>query len=304
MDFDTVIAESNGKWVGIFSKMGIEVGTGKHCPCPACGGKDRFRFIDKDGRGEYICNACGAGTGFQLIQRVLGISFKEACETVNDIMGTVEPMKYQKETTTTPEALRKIFKSSRKITKGDIVYTYLRSRGLSLIPNNIRTTLKCWEPETKTEVPAMLAIFQLPDGTAVTMHRTYLTKDGQKMKLDSPKKILPALKPMVGGAVRLFNGENTVLGVAEGIETAIAVTELTKIPCWATLSTALMMGWEPPPDVNQVIVYGDSDKNYAGAKAAYTLANRLVIKNKLTVDVEIPAKPGTDFLDELNRIGG
>lgn len=302
MDFDTVISESNGKWVGIFSKMGIEVGTGKHCPCPACGGKDRFRFIDKDGRGEYICNACGAGTGFQLIQRVLGISFKEACETVNDIMGTVEPMKYQKETTITPEALRKIFKSSRKTTKGDIVYTYLRSRGLSLIPNNIRTTMKCWEPETKTEVPAMLAIFQLPDGTAVTMHRTYLTKDGQKMKLDSPKKILPALKPMAGGAVRLFDYAE-VLGVAEGIETAVAVKELTGIPCWAVLSTSNMMSWEPPKDIKQVVVYGDNDKHYAGHKAAYNLANKLVIRDKLTVDVEFPEMRGTDFMDELLKHG-
>ncbi|MDI5829610.1 hypothetical protein MJN51_36035, partial [Salmonella enterica subsp. enterica serovar Kentucky] len=34
----------------------------RHAPCPACGGKDRFRF-DDNGRGSFICNQCGAGDG-------------------------------------------------------------------------------------------------------------------------------------------------------------------------------------------------------------------------------------------------
>ncbi|MDM4912857.1 primase-helicase zinc-binding domain-containing protein [Escherichia coli] len=41
----------------------------RHAPCPACGGKDRFRF-DDNGRGSFICNQCGAGDGLDLIKRV------------------------------------------------------------------------------------------------------------------------------------------------------------------------------------------------------------------------------------------
>jgi len=40
---------------------------GKHHPCILCGGKDRFRFDNKDGSGSYFCSQCGAGTGMQLL---------------------------------------------------------------------------------------------------------------------------------------------------------------------------------------------------------------------------------------------
>ena len=53
--------------------LGIEIGTGKHTSCPACGGKDRFRFDDKQGDGTFYCNQCGAGNGFQLIMNVLNM---------------------------------------------------------------------------------------------------------------------------------------------------------------------------------------------------------------------------------------
>ena len=302
MDIDTVKAGSVGKWPGIFERLGVEVGTGKHIPCPVCGGKDRFRFTDIDGKGTWYCNQCTprAGDGFSLVQKVLGVDFVDACKIVGDIIGTVEPTKFQPEKTITPEILRKIFKASKKTTKGDIVSRYLMSRGLNLIPENIRTTLKCWEPETKQDHPAMLAVFHLSDGTAVTMHRTYLSKEAEKLGIDSPKKMFPTLKPMVGGAVRLFRPTAAgLIGLAEGIETAIAVTQATEVPCWAALSAQLMAVWEPTPEITRVVVYGDNDRNYTGQRAAYKIANRLVINHKLTVDVEIPDKPGTDFLDEI-----
>ncbi|MEX5450882.1 primase-helicase zinc-binding domain-containing protein, partial [Stutzerimonas stutzeri] len=46
--------------------------SGKHCPCPMCGGKDRFRFDDKDGTGSYFCAGCGAGDGMKLMMRLTG----------------------------------------------------------------------------------------------------------------------------------------------------------------------------------------------------------------------------------------
>ena len=144
---------------------------------------------------------------------------------------------------------------------------------------------------------AMLAIFRAHDGEAITIHRTYLTKYSQKLNIESPKKILPALKPMVGGAVRLF-GYSDTLGIAEGIETAIAVTESMGVPCWAALSSALLESWEPPKDVHRVIVFGDNDVNFTGQKASYTLANRLIVKNNIVSDVDIPEIPGEDFLDK------
>jgi putative DNA primase/helicase len=42
-----------------------------------CGGKDRFRFDDKEGHGTWICTHCGAGDGFSLLMKVMGIDFKK-----------------------------------------------------------------------------------------------------------------------------------------------------------------------------------------------------------------------------------
>lgn len=41
-----------GHWPHILSALGIKVPpAGRHGACPACGGKDRFRLDDKEGRG-------------------------------------------------------------------------------------------------------------------------------------------------------------------------------------------------------------------------------------------------------------
>src|SRR3546814_2638776 len=41
------------RWPSILPQFGISPSylTGKQTPCPTCGGKDRFRFDNKDGRG-------------------------------------------------------------------------------------------------------------------------------------------------------------------------------------------------------------------------------------------------------------
>ncbi|EGO0679184.1 hypothetical protein ITK59_004563, partial [Salmonella enterica] len=53
-----------GQWGNILKRLGITVPAGgQHGPCPVCGGKDRFRFDDKNGRGTWFCNQCGHGDG-------------------------------------------------------------------------------------------------------------------------------------------------------------------------------------------------------------------------------------------------
>ncbi|EFB2406153.1 TPA: toprim domain-containing protein, partial [Escherichia coli] len=69
----------------------------RHAPCPACGGKDRFRF-DDNGRGSFICNQCGAGDGLDLIKRVNNCDTTEAALLAADVLG----IDYR--TTETPEA--------------------------------------------------------------------------------------------------------------------------------------------------------------------------------------------------------
>ncbi len=301
INFDTVKAEAVGKWPGILEKFGVAVGVGKHCPCPMCGGKDRFRFDDKNGKGEYICNQCGAGDGINLIMKVLGVDYRQAMQDISGVVGTVETIPHQKEKKASPDILRKMFTGSRPVEKYDTVSMYLRGRGLESLPVMLRYHKECYEPETKKKQPAMLAIFSDPTGTAITFHRTFLTEGGKKLDIKNPKKIMPPLKKMTGGAVRLYEHTEGALGICEGIETAIAVNELAKIPVWAALSSSLLKGFEPPKNIKEVHVFGDNDKNFTGQKAAYALANRLALKD-ITVQVFIPGTEGMDFLDEIRVV--
>jgi len=291
--------DTRGKWLGIFRSLGIEVrGDGKHSGCPICGpGKNRhrFRFDDKDGCGTWICTQCGAGDGWALLMKCLNVDFKEAVETVKRVIGTVERKPINNSKQYKPELLRQMYKDSKPLNGECLGSLYLRNRGLTAIPSALRFLEKCYEPATKTQMPALLATFSAPNSEALTLHRIYLKTGGHKADLENCKLTLTPKKPMAGGAVRLFPAIDHV-GIAEGIETAIAVHEMFNLPVWAVLSTSLMVSFQPPKGIKSVMIFSDNDKNFAGQKAAYALANRLFLKG-YAVDVDVPAKPGTDFLD-------
>lgn len=84
---ETTTAAAN-RWPMVLSQLGIDVPRSprQHAPCPACGGKDRFRFDDK-GRGSFFCNQCGAGDGLDLIQKVNQCGTTEAARMAADVLG-------------------------------------------------------------------------------------------------------------------------------------------------------------------------------------------------------------------------
>jgi len=291
------IKEATGKWPGIFSALGIDVGTGKHKPCPMCGGTDRFRFDDKDGNGTYICNQCGAGDGWSLILKSLNIDFREAVRVVEGVVGNVPKGKINNGLQYRPELLRQLYKDSKQLTGKCLGSQYLKNRGLKTFPRTLRFLERCWEPSTKTEMPAILATMSAPDSEALSLHRTYLSEGGHKADIENCKLMMTPKKPLAGSAVRLFPATNQV-GITEGIETAIAVYELFNIPVWAALSTSLLQAFEPPKGIENITIFADSDLNYSGEKAAYTLANKLYLAG-YAVGVKTPQQRGMDFLDEL-----
>lgn len=81
-----LIKQANGQWENILSGMNIIVPeNGKHGACPHCGGKDRFRFDNKNGRGTWFCNHCGSGDGLDLVKKVLAIDTKSAVARVQEL---------------------------------------------------------------------------------------------------------------------------------------------------------------------------------------------------------------------------
>ena len=64
------VRTATGQWPVILPALGIALQpNGKPQPCPTCGGKDRFRFDNQDGRGTWFCNQCGAGDGLNLVEK-------------------------------------------------------------------------------------------------------------------------------------------------------------------------------------------------------------------------------------------
>lgn len=266
---------------------------GKHHPCPRGEGKDRFRFSDRNGTGAYFC-ACSDGgkDGFDLIRCIKGGSFKDACRVVEKAIGP-EPRdgdaKPKRQVRTWAESLRREVKKIRRS-------AYLEGRGLVTPPGLDWHPRLGYYAEGKrvAEYPAMLAPI-INDGKFFTYHATYLD-NGAKAPVDPCRKILPGHRSLEGGAVPLWPWESGPLGVAEGVETAIAAHVLHGgMPVWACLGTSLMKTWRPISAVKEVVIYADRDENLAGHAAAYTLAHRL-LRMGLEVRIEIPPMVG-DWAD-------
>ena len=304
IDFQELKQEACGKWAGIFHRLGIswEKTNNRHCPCPHCGGRDRARFDDKSGDGTYFCNNCGAGDGFSLVQKCLNLTFREVLIKIQSIVGGCIKMEIEEKKEDIEQNrknLNELWLKSVGLDGGDPVSKYLHSRKLSLRPENVRYCEKCYEPETKTERQALIAKIVNAENKPVSIARVYLKTDDLK----SGKKIMPKTESLIGSAVRLFSPEtemlsSDILGIAEGIGTAMACTQMFSIATWACLSSTLMEAWNPPEQYKNIVIYGDNDANFVGQKAAYTLAKKLFAKN-LIVSVEFPKLPDSDFNDEL-----
>ncbi|MEH8229849.1 DUF927 domain-containing protein [Aeromonas veronii] len=81
---------ANGNWASVLADLEIDVDeTGAHGPCPVCGGSDRFRFDDLEGRGTWFCNQCDphAGDGFDLVRKVHGVPASRAINMVGAALG-------------------------------------------------------------------------------------------------------------------------------------------------------------------------------------------------------------------------
>lgn len=295
--------EAVGRWPGILQSLGVDPVflNKKHGPCPICAGKDRYRFDDKAGRGTWICSRCGSGDGFQLLQRVFGLSFSEAARQVDRIIETVRavPITQQRTDASKMRALQKVWEESTAVQQGDPVWRYLNRRlGLEHVPVQLRSHpgLRYIDEDgyESGRFPAMVAKIQYPDGIGASIHRTYLTEDGQKAPVPQPKKIM-AGRPLNTGAVRLGETGPT-LGIAEGIETALAATIRFNVPVWAATNATLLEAWMPPTGIERVLIAADNDASYTGQAAAYKLACRLA-QQGFPVDVQIPEQVGRDWAD-------
>ena len=306
IDVQSVKSAAQNRWLSIFDSLGIEIPIppGSHGPCPVCRGTDRFRLDSDTSDGTWFCNQCTpqSGDGISLVRQCLELSFPDTITEISKIIGIgqAKPDETRTKQDYDPKkSLNNLWLSSRPLEGGDPVSKYLHARGLMLTPDNVRYCLGCWCSETKAKRPAMVAMFHNPKGKAVSIHRTYLDGD-KKADIKSPRKLMKGTEHLSGGAIRLFKPQNNTLGIAEGIETAIAAKQITQIPTWAAVSSTLLKAFQPPDDVKRLVIFADADANFCGQQAAYTLANRLIQTDRI-IEVELP-EMGKDFNDCLMEL--
>jgi hypothetical protein len=310
---------AKGRWPAIFTSCGMDeshFGRRGH-PCPVCGGTDRFSFTNRWGRGNFICRGCGSGDGFDLISRYCQCGFIEALEIVERFCGIVwqgqradarvelsETELKEKEQARERMAL---WAQAKPLREGDPVWKYLSGRGID--PRSAGFEIRCHpaleyrdgEGGVSTH-PAMLSRVIDRHGVAVNLHRTYLTEDGRKADVASPKKLLPG--SVKGASVHIGGPVGNVLALAEGIETALAVHLMRGIPVWATLGCVNLADFEYiPARVERLLIFADNDAKFAGQAAAYAAAHRFAVKSGRQVNVLVPECTGCDWLDVFTGKG-
>lgn len=225
----------NGRWRQTLEGYGCKLPAGRrHGPCPVCGGKDRFRFDDKDGKGTWFCSQCDpqSGGGLLLLSRYIG---KSITDTAKELVGetitrTVAPARIH---AATDEQIRK----EKRI---------IAARGARLI----------LDKALKAEHPYMTGkglhgewlvngeIMMAGDGTRVEVGDSLLVpvfKGGdlvniQSIKADGQKR--PITGGDMSGVCHCIPGDGKIVAVTEGFATGVTVNRITGSKTYVAFNTA------------------------------------------------------------------
>jgi putative DNA primase/helicase len=187
----------------------------------------------------------------------------------------------------------RLWDESRGI-RGTMAADYLASRGLVSHSAQLRfhPRVQLGPKADATYHPALLSAVRDESGL-VAVHRTFLDPGTRrKAAFDNPKRLLG----LPGrGAVRLGTA-GRVLGLAEGVETALAATVLHKIPVWAVLGNERFGMIDLPKHVEQVVLLADND---AGGKRAVVLAQDGLQRDGRVLQAMWPPERCNDWADVL-----
>ncbi|GLX82478.1 primase-helicase zinc-binding domain-containing protein [Thalassotalea eurytherma] len=142
MNIQDISIIANGRWESTLNSLRVHVpANNKHGACPICGGSDRFRFDDKEGRGTFYCNQCGAGDGFSLVSKALNLSFNDTVKEIKTVLGDSKPLQTPK-TSQDKKPVNAVDKAYYILSKANTAFNhpYLTRKGIK--PYGIGVSVK------------------------------------------------------------------------------------------------------------------------------------------------------------------
>lgn len=177
--------------------------------------------------------------------------------------------------------------------------TYLRRRRIALLPRALR-----FHPRTPLGQgdavefrPAMIAALH-DEGRFIAIQRTFFDRDDARRARDLADPRMTLGRPE--RAAVMLGTATSILGLAEGVETATSAMILFGIPVWATLGSERLHQIAIPDRVRRLVLFPDNDVageiGVAHALESYAMPDR-------DIDIEFPPTGFKDWNDVL-RLGG
>jgi putative DNA primase/helicase len=322
-------------WYSILPNLGLGIELSmisnpkKKGPCPIEGeGKTRFQFDNRQGRGTWICHYCGSGDGIALIAAIMKCSYIDALILLKEHQGTVKQDRPKRDAAVAKKPpsdaknrrqLERNWSVTDAIAEGDPVALYLHRRipmlDLGWLSGDLRTHTRLYhsdegtEPPTVAYYPAMVGCVVDVEDNPITLHRTYLSRDGFKAPVspDQVKKLMPGVRTLNGDCIRLNKPvlQSRVLYVCEGIETGLAMVAATqnRHQVWSCLNAGNLSKVRVEQGrFDRVVILADRDHlnphhGWRPGEHYAQIAKSRLEQDGFTVAIKVPEREGTDYLD-------
>ncbi|ECR7495057.1 DNA primase [Salmonella enterica] len=274
MNVTETVKQACGHWPHILPALGVKVIKNRHQSCPVCGGSDRFRFDDKEGRGTWFCNQCGAGDGLKLVEKVFGVSASEAAGKVNAVTGNLPPVApeviaaAEAETEADRKAAAALAVRLMDKTRPATGNAYLTRKGFPALEC---LTLTAVHKTGGVTFRAGDVVVPLYDNTGALVNLQLINSEGLKRTLKGGQ---------VKGACHVIEGKKQAgkrLWIAEGYATALTVHHLTGETVMVALSSVNLLSLaslaRQKHPACQIVLAADRDLNGNGQSKAAAAAD-------------------------------
>lgn len=273
MNVTETVKQACGHWPRILPALGVKVIKNRHQACPVCGGSDRFRFDDKEGRGTWFCNQCGAGDGLKLIEKVFGVTASEAAGKVDAVTGNLQPVApeviaaAEAETEADRKAAAALAVRLMEKTSTASGNAYLTRKGF---PGHECLMLTATHKTGGVTFRAGDVVVPLYDETGALVNLQLINSEGLKRTLKGGT---------VKGACHTIEGKKQAgkrLWIAEGYATALTVHHLTGETVMVALSSVNLLSLaslaRQKHPACQIVLAADRDLNGDGQNKATAAA--------------------------------